>query len=316
MKVIVQIPCYNEEATIAETIRDIPREIDDVSSVEILIIDDGCTDSTVEVARKSGADHILQLGSNRGLATAFRRGIEHALELGADYIVNTDADNQYSGRDIPQLLHPLCSDEADFVVGCRPIDKHPEFSYAKKVLQKAGSWTLRRISRTNIDDAASGFRAFSRETCQRIFIHSKFSYCMETLIQAGTSNIRVTSVDIHVNPKTRTSRLFTSIPQYIWKSGSTIVTMFILYRPAIFFFAMSAPFLLLSTAIGLRFIYLIYIAHTVEVGRTYLPSLILLSISTFIGVLLMALGILGEILKSQRRVAEESLYLQRKQLDR
>jgi len=315
MKLVIQIPCLNEEETITQTITDLPKKIPGIDVIEILIVDDGSTDRTVEVARNAGAHHVVSLGTNRGLATAFRRGTEFALSIGADILVNTDADNQYCGADIPKLMIPILNDEADLVVGCRPIDMHPEFSGIKKILQKLGSFTLRSISRTTARDAASGFRAFSKETLQRIFIHSRFSYCMETLIQAGNSGIRVSSVDIRVNLKTRESRLFKSVPEYLKKSTGTMLTMFILYRPGHFFSLSASPFLLLSLFLGLRFIYLIYFVKTAELGRTHLPSLILLAVTAIIGTLLIGLGIIGEILKSQRHISEEILYLERKRHD-
>ena len=233
---------------------------------------------------------------------------------GADILVNTDADNQYRGADIPKLVNPILLHEADLVVGCRPIVDHPEFNLLKKMLQLAGSWTLRQISKTTARDAASGFRAFSRETLQRTFIHSRFSYCMETLIQAGNSGIRVVSVDIGVNSKTRESRLYKSMLQYIKKSGGTMLAMFVLYRPGRFFAFCASPFILGTLCLGVRFLYLIYFSNTAESGRTYMPSLILLAVCAIIGTLLIALGTIGEILKAQRRVNEECLYLQRKQL--
>jgi glycosyltransferase involved in cell wall biosynthesis len=312
VKLIIQIPCFNEENTLEETVADLPRDIPGIDVVEVMIVDDGSSDGTVEVAKRLGVDHIVQLGSNRGLATAFRRGSEYALAQGADILVNTDADNQYCGADIPKLVVPILQHEADLVVGCRPIADHPEFNPVKKLLQLAGSWTLRQISKTTARDAASGFRAFSRETLQRTFIHSKFSYCMETLIQAGNSGIRVASVDIGVNPKTRESRLFKSIPQYIKKSGGTMLAMFVLYRPGSFFSFCAAPFILGALWLGFRFLFLIYFSHSVDSGRTHVPSLILLAVCSITGTLLIALGIIGEILKAQRRVNEECLYLQRK----
>jgi glycosyltransferase involved in cell wall biosynthesis len=312
MKLIIQIPCYNEEKTIGITISGLPREISGIDTIEIMVVDDGSTDGTVEAALEAGAHHIVRLGSNRGLATAFRRGTEYALAHGADILVNTDADNQYCGADIPKLLEPILRHEADLVVGCRPILSHPEFNPVKKLLQLAGSWTLRQISKTTARDAASGFRAYSRETLERIFIHSQFSHCMETLIQAGNSGIRVASVDIRVNPKTRDSRLYKSVPGYIKESAGTMLAMFVLYRPGRFFLFSALPFIVLALFLGLRFIYLIYIAPPADLGRTYVPSLILLAVCAIIGTLLIALGVIGEILKAQRRVEEENLYLQRK----
>jgi glycosyltransferase involved in cell wall biosynthesis len=313
MKLIIQIPCFNEEKTLPITVADLPKEIAGIDVIEVMIVDDGSTDGTIDVAKSLGVDHVVQLGSNRGLATAFRRGTEYALVQGADILVNTDADNQYCGADIPKLVEPILRHEADLVVGCRPIVNHREFSHVKKLLQIAGSWTLRHISKTKARDAASGFRAFSRETLQRIFIHSKFSYCMETLIQAGNSGIRVASVDIRVNPKTRESRLFKSITQYVTKSGGTMLSMFVLYRPGRFFSVCALPFMLGTLFLGIRFLYLIYLLGTHELGRTHLPSLILLAVCSVIGTLLIALGIIGEIMKAQRRVTEECLYQQRKQ---
>lgn len=313
MKLFIQIPCFNEEKTLTETVADLPKHIEGIDSIEVMIVDDGSSDDTVAVAESMKVDHIVRLGSNRGLATAFRRGTEYALEHGADVLVNTDADNQYCGADIPKLVQPILNQEADLVVGCRPIVDHPEFNPAKKILQLAGSWTLRHISRTTARDAASGFRAFSRETLQRIFIHSKFSYCMETLIQAGNSGIRVASVDIRINPKTRESRLFKSIPQYIKKSGGTMLAMFVLYRPGRFFVFCAAPFMLGALILGFRFLYLIYVVHSFEEGRTHIPSLILLAVCAVIGTSLIAMGVIGEIMKAHRRVSEETLYLQRKQ---
>lgn len=315
MKLIIQIPCFNEEHTLPQTYADLPKKIKGIDKIEVMIVDDGSRDKTVEVAKKLGVDHIVRLGSNRGLATAFRRGIDYALNQGADIVVNTDGDNQYCGADIEKLVQPVIKNEADMVVGCRPIMDHPEFNIIKKALQLLGSWTLRRLSKTDVRDAASGFRAFSRETCQRIFIHTKFSYCMETLIQAGNSGIRVSSVDIRVNPKTRESRLFKNIPQYIWKSGSTILSMFVLYRPGVFFAVLASPFIATVLALGIRFIYLIYFSAGLHPGRTYIPSLIFLSICSMMSLILISLSILGEILKSQRRINEEVLFLVRKGKD-
>ena len=257
MKLIIQIPCFNEEKTLSSTINDLPLEVEGFNEVELLVIDDGSTDKTFEKAKQLGVEHIIQLGSNRGLATAFRIGIEYALEQGADVIVNTDGDNQYCGKDIAKLTRPIIEKKADMVIGCRPIKNHPEFELIKKILQIFGSWILRKIAKTNIRDAASGFRAFSRETCQRLNIISQFSYTMESLIQAGNSGLRIKSVDIRVNKKTRESRLFKNIPEFIYKSGTTIFMMFLLYRPGKFFALFASFFLVPSLMLGIRFLYLI-----------------------------------------------------------
>jgi glycosyltransferase involved in cell wall biosynthesis len=308
MRLFIQIPSLNEEETLPQTLADLPRDIPGIESIEYLVIDDGSTDHTAEIARECGAHHVLCLGSNRGLATAFRMGVDYALNHGADIVVNTDGDNQYYGADIAKLVQPILSGSADLVVGCRPITDHPEFGPMKKILQLLGSATLRTISKTTVRDAPSGFRAFSRETCQRIFLYSKFSYCMETLIQAGNNGLRITSVDIRINPKTRDSRLFKSIPQYIWKTGSTMVSMFILYRPGRFFISLALPFLICATALGVRFLYLIYGLEQRDPSRTHLPSLILLAILATFGLALVIAGVFAELIRSQRRLTEELLY--------
>ena len=311
MRLFIQIPCLNEEDTLPQTLADLPREIPGISSIEYLVIDDGSTDRTVEVAKQCGAHHVLRLCSNRGLATVFRMGVDYALAHGADIIVNTDGDNQYRGADIALLVQPIIDGRSDLVVGCRPIIDHPEFGVVKKTLQLCGSAVLRLISQTTVRDAPSGFRAFSRETCQRIFLYSKFSYCMETLIQAGNNGLRISSVDIRVNPKTRDSRLFSSIPQYIWKTGSTMVSMFILYRPTKLF--MTAAALLFSGAaiLGARFIYLVYFNSHTDPTRTYLPSIILLAILALAGFLMVVVAVLAELNRTQRRLTEEVLYQSR-----
>ena len=310
MKLIIQIPCFNEEDTLTATILDLPKQVDGFDTVEYLVIDDGSTDKTFEKAKQLRVDHIIQLGSNRGLATAFRRGIEYALDIGADVIVNTDGDNQYYGKDISKLTKPIIEGKADMVIGCRPIKNHPEFPLIKKILQIIGSWTLRKISKTNIRDAASGFRALSRETCQKLNILSQFSYTMESLIQAGNSGLRIKAVDIRVNKKTRDSRLFRNIPEFIFKSSSTILMMFLLYRPGRFFVLFSSFFLIPSFLIGIRFIYLIY--QNADPSRTYIPSLILLSILAWTGFLCITIGLIGIKIKSLRQVQNEILYLIRK----
>ncbi|HLP78874.1 MAG TPA: glycosyltransferase family 2 protein [Candidatus Paceibacterota bacterium] len=313
MKLIIQIPCFNEEKTLPETLRDLPRSIPGIDQIEVLVVDDGSSDNTAEVARAHGVHHVLALGTNRGLASAFAQGIEHAVLLGADIVVNTDADNQYCGADIGKLVKPIMERKADFVVGCRPIMDHPEFSPLKKLLQRLGSWMLRQVSKTDVRDAASGFRAFSREACKRLYIHSRFSYCMETLIQAGNSRLRVASVDIGVNRATRPSRLFRSIPEYLWKSGSTMVAMFILYRPGRFFGILSSLCLTAAFVIGLRYIYLIYLFPPEAGTKIYhIPSLILASIFALAGVMLAALGVIGELIRALRSQLDETLFQIRK----
>ena len=298
MKLFIQIPCLNEEDTLPQTLADLPKRIDGIDEIEVMVVDDGSTDRTIEVAREHGVRHVVSHGSNRGLAAAFSSGRDYALAHGADILVNTDADNQYCGADIGKLVGPILENRADIVVGCRPILNHKEFSSFKKMLQLCGSWALRRISKTTVRDAPSGFRAFSRGALERIFLHSRFSYCMETLIQAGTTGMRVASVDIRVNPKTRDSRLFKSIPQYLRKTGGTMLAMFVLYRPGAFFSLLSTPFFLLATTLGVRFLLLIYAFP--DPDRTHLPSLILLSISAFAGLVCLLLAVLGTLLAANR----------------
>jgi glycosyltransferase involved in cell wall biosynthesis len=314
MKLVIQIPCFNEQQTLPQTIRDLPKSIPGIDRIEVLVVDDGSTDRTVEVARLCGAHHILSLGTNRGLGRAFAAGLEKAVFLGADMVVNTDGDNQYMGADIAKLVEPILQQQADMVVGCRPIVNHPEFSPLKKLLQLAGSWTLRLLSKTSARDAPSGFRAFSREACLRLVIYSRFSYCMETLIQAGNSHLRVASVDIRVNSNTRRSRLYKSTPEYLWKSGFTMVTMFVHYRPSLFFGLLSAVNFAGASFLGLRFLYLVYFTRIMVMEhRTYLPSLILLAVLAIFGAGLATLAIVADLLRGNRRLSEEILYQLRRQ---
>ena len=313
MKLIVQIPCFNEGGTIKETIRDIPRKVEGIDRVEILVVNDGSTDNTSEVAKQAGVDHLVELKENRGLAHAFKMGLRKSIELGADIVVNTDGDNQYLGNDICKLVCPVIEGKAEIVVGCRPIRNHPEFSPFKKLLQLFGSWVLRKASLTEIPDAASGFRAFSRDACHRLIIHSKFSHCMETLIQAGNSGMSVHWTDIRVNSKTRESRLFKSIPQYLIKSGTTILFMSALYAPGRFFSFLALTSFFPAILLGARFLYL-HLYGLREPG-TYLPSLILLTMLSLSGILFASLAVVGELLKSHRKLNEEILYQLKKDAD-
>jgi glycosyltransferase involved in cell wall biosynthesis len=316
MKLVIQVPCLNEEETLPQTLRDLPKALPGIEEIAVLVIDDGSTDRTAEVARACGASHVLRLGTRRGLAKAFWLGLQESLALGADIVVNTDGDNQYVGADIARLVQPILERQADIVVGCRPIMSHSEFSNTKKGLQLIGSATLRVISRTEVRDAASGFRAFSREAAQRVFIHTRFSYCMETLIQAGNSGLRVASVDIRVNSATRPSRLYRSLPDYLCRSGLTMLAMFVLYRPARLFGTLSALCLGLALALGVRFLVMIYLLKTPDSSRTYLPSLILLSILAVTGVLMGALAVIAQLIRAQRVLTEEMLYLMRQRASR
>lgn len=306
MKLIIQIPCFNEEDTLPATLRDLPRHIEGVDSIEIQIIDDGSTDRTVEVARELGVHHIISFRQNRGLAAAFKAGMDSALERGADILVNTDADNQYRGSDIAKIVRPIIEHRADIVIGCRPIMDHPEFSFPKKILQRFGSWVLRNVSRTSVRDAASGFRAYSLNGMLRLNIYSKFSYCMETLIQAGRLNMKIESVDIRVNPKTRESRLFTSIKSYILKSGRTIVDMYLLYRARFVFVTVSLLFFSAAATLAARYLILIYFFGA---DRTqFWPSIILSGVLVVMSLQTLMTGILASLVAANRHLSEEVIY--------
>lgn len=303
MKLIIQIPCFNEEATIAQTLADLPRRVPGVDAVEWLVIDDGSTDRTVEIARAHGVDHVVRLRRNMGLAKAFMTGLDACLRLGADIIVNTDGDNQYCGRDIPALVAPIADGSADMVVGQRPILDTPHFSNAKKRLQRLGSWVVRTISRTEVPDAPSGFRAIGRTTALRLHLFNSYTYTLETIIQAGLEGMRVVSVPVRTNAKTRDSRLIKSIPTYIARSVMTMARAFVIYKPGWFFFSLGAPPFVVGIALFLRWLWL----YVLQDGRSHVPSLVAASSLLTLAFLLWALGVLGEILAAQRRLILDNL---------
>ena len=306
MKLIIQIPCYNEATTLPAVLRDLPTAIEGIDVIETQIIDDGSTDDTVEVARRLGVDHIVRMNRNKGLAAAFRAGVANALQHGADILVNTDGDNQYRGEDVAKLIASMLAEKADMVVGCRPIIDHQEFSRLKKVLQLVGSWVVRVVSKTTIPDAASGFRAYSRDALMRLNIVSDFSYCMETIIQAGNANMKVSHTPIRVNLKTRESRLFRNIPEYVFQQLKTIVAMFILYRSNVFFGLLSLCFFLSSLFLATRYLYLIILCDASMTG--FWPSVILSGILLVIGCVCYLSGVLASLLAAQRKLSEETLY--------
>ncbi len=300
-KLIIQIPCFNEEATIAATLADLPRTLPGVASIEWLIINDGSTDATIGVARAAGADHILDLPVNQGLANAFRAGLQKCLELGADIIVNTDADNQYNAADIPALIAPILERRAQFVVGDRPITDIEHFSRLKKLLQRLGSRVVQIVSGTSVNDAPSGFRAISREAALRINIFNRYTYTLESLIQAGSSGIRVESVPISHPRETRPSRLMRSMTDYVRRSGGAILYAFLIYRPGRTFFLLGLPPALLGSAIMLRWLWLF--AQGTE--RSHVPSLIAAAILLLGAALLWMLGMIGELLAINRRLLQD-----------
>lgn len=303
MKLIVQIPCYNEEHTLPETVADIPRKIDGIDQIEILIIDDGSTDRTVDVAKEIGVDHVVKNTCNRGLARTFLAGLDACLRLGADIIVNTDGDNQYKGQDIPRLIAPIVKGEADMVIGDRQTDKSPDFSASKKRLQKVGSWVVRCLSETEVPDAVSGFRAFSREAAMQMNIVSPFSYTIETLIQAGKKHLAVTSVAIGTNPKARESRLFKSIPKFLERSLTTIIRMYTMYQPLRVFFYVGMLCILAGLIPSIRFLYFYFTTG----GQGHIQSLVFAAIMFVIGFNILMIGLLADVVSFNRRLIEETL---------
>lgn len=303
VKLIVQIPCFNEECTLPLTVKDIPRNIPGVDKVEILIIDDGSTDRTIEVARELGVDHIICNKRNQGLAKSFRTGLDECLHLGADIVVNTDGDNQYAGWDIPKLIQPILDGKADMVVGDRQTGNVGHFSPVKRALQKLGSSAVRNLSGINIPDAVSGFRAISREAALQINIVSSFSYTTEMLIQAGKKNLKVVSVPIETNDKTRESRLFTSIPQFIERQLSTMGRIYTMYQPLRVFFYTGSLLLVAGLIPIFRFLYYYMIGE----GDGHVQSIILGGILSMMGFLTYLVGLVADIINFNRQLIEMTL---------
>lgn len=304
MKLIIQIPCLNEEKTLPVTIRDIPRHIPGIDEVEILVIDDGSTDKTVEVAKRLGVDHVVSFPKNRGLAEAFKAGVDACLKLGADFIVNTDADNQYKGSDIPKLVQPLINREFDMVIGDRQTDKIEHFSGTKKFFQKFGSWVVRKVSRTSVPDTTSGFRAYTREAALRLNVVSEFTYTLETIIQAGHKRMAVGHVQIGTNGMLRQSRLFKGITNYMKRSANTIIRIYTMYKPMKVFVTTGMLTFLVGSAIGLRFL-LFYLQGN---GDGHIQSLILAAVLMIIGVQMGLIGLVADLIANNRKLLEETLY--------
>lgn len=303
MKLIVQIPCYNEEKTLPQTVRDIPKQIEGVDEVEILVIDDGSTDKTIEVSKEIGVDHVVKNTCNKGLARTFLIGLDASLRLGADIIVNTDGDNQYKGQDIPKLIAPILKGEADIVIGDRQTDQISHFSSTKKKLQKLGSFVVRILSKINIPDAVSGFRAFSREAAMQMNIVSAFSYTIETIIQAGKKNLAVTNVPVGTNPKTRESRLFQSIPKFLEHSLTTMIRTYAMYKPLRVFFYIGSMFIIGGLIPSIRFLFYYFMGQ----GGGHIQSLILAAILFIIGFQVFLIGLVADIISCNRKLIEETL---------
>jgi len=304
MKLIIQIPCYNEAESLPIMLAQLPRHVTGFDSVEWLVIDDGSTDNTVKTAKNHGVHHIVRHSHNQGLAQGFMTGLDTCLQLGADVIVNTDADNQYNAEDIPSLVAPIIKGNAEIVIGARPIDTIKHFSPIKKMLQKLGSWVVRVTSKTNIPDAPSGFRAISRAAAQKLNVFSDYTYTLETIIQAGRNNMTVTSVPIRVNDEMRPSRLVKSIPSYIKHSIITIVRIFVIYCPFRFFGSIGAILLLIGFLIGFRFLWF-YLNGD---GAGHIQSVILSGVFLGIGFQTILIAFIADLLAANRKLLEKLRY--------
>ncbi|HEX3578469.1 MAG TPA: glycosyltransferase [Thermoanaerobaculia bacterium] len=303
MKLIVQIPAFNEEATIAQTLRDIPKKIDGITAIESVVIDDGSSDNTADAARKAGATHVVQLKTHRGLSAAFLAGINAALRLGADIIVNTDADNQYAGADIPKLIAPIVRGSADVVIGDREVAKSPHMSGFKRLLQRLGSRTVGLASGIRVGDVTSGFRAFSRDAAMQINVFNPFTYTLETIIQAGNRNLGVQSVPVRTNAPTRPSRLYRGLGTYLRKSTATIFRIYTIYKPLKTFFAIGALLMLAGAALGVRFLW--DFVHGDRGG--HIQSLILAAVFLIIGFQTLLIALIADLISVNRRLSEEVL---------
>ncbi len=302
MKLIIQIPCFNEAEQLPQTLADLPREVAGFDEVERLVIDDGSSDRTVEVARSLGVEHLVRLTNNKGLAAAFQAGIDTALKLGADVIVNTDADNQYCGADIPKLVQPILEGRADMVVGDRQVAEIEHFSPVKKLLQRLGSWVVRQASSTSVPDTTSGFRAYNRDAAIQMMVVSRFTYTLETIIQAGKLLVAVDHVPVRTNPKTRESRLFPSTGSYVRRNAISIFRIYAQYEPLRVFWSLSLVIGLAAVAVWIRFA----VAYADGSGKGHVQSLILGAVLFIAAVVLWALGVIGDLLAAQRVMTQRS----------
>lgn len=303
MRLVIQIPCLNEEKTLPLVLSSIPKHIPGISSIDVLVVDDGCTDNTVEVARAHGVQHFVHHAQKQGLARSFHDGLLKSLELGADIIVNTDGDNQYPQADIPKLIAPIMAGQADMVIADRQVRQIAHFSAGKKFMQRVGTRVLNFAAGTQVPDAPSGFRAYSREAALRLNIVTRFSYAMETLIQAGNKGISITSVPITVNPKTRESRLFTSSWEHVLKSGVAITRAFIMYRPYVLFMSLGLVLLAAGAIPFIRFVYFLFATD----GRGHLQSLVIGSVLLIAAFVAFTLGVVADLIRINRILIEDGL---------
>lgn len=303
-KLIIQIPCYNEEETLPVTIKDLPRSIEGVDIIETLIIDDGSSDKTVDVARSLGVNHIIHHTNNKGLAEAFMSGLDACLKLGANIIVNTDGDNQYCGDSIADLIQPILKGEADIVIGDRQVNRIPHFSFIKKRLQTLGSWVVSHVSGTQVPDVTSGFRAFSREAVLRLNVISDFTYTLETIIQAGKKNIALISVPVRTNKELRHSRLFKSIPSYLKRSINTIFRIYTMYEPFKSFSIIGGVVFSGGFLLSLRFLYFYFTSD----GAGHIQSLILSAVLMLIGFQIIIVGLVADLIGRNRQLIEDMQY--------
>lgn len=301
MKLIIQVPCYNEAETLEIALNDLPKHIDGIDEIEYLIINDGSKDNTVEVAKNWGVNYVVNFKQNKGLAKGFMAGLDACLRNGADIIVNTDADNQYCGEDIEKLVRPILNGEADMVIGERPIDQTEHFSPLKKKLQHFGSWVVRKASRTEIPDAPSGFRAYSREAALSMNVVNEYTYTLETIVQAGRNKMALASVPIRTNAELRPSRLFSSMFGYVKKSMLTIIRAYLMYRPLMFFSTVGSILAVAGGALGIRFV----VYWVQGVGAGHVQSLILSSMLIMLGVMTGVVGLLADVISANRKLLED-----------
>ncbi len=304
MKLIIQIPCFNEADTLPETIQALPRQLVGVDTIEYLVVDDGSQDNTAEIAKEVGVHHIIRMKEHVGLALGFTTGIEACLQKQADLIVNTDADNQYNAEDIQHLINPILNGKADLVIGDRGVATLQNFSPVKRWLQRAGSWVIERASGVKTPDATSGFRALSRRAALHTLVLSEYSYTLETLIQAGSKRMAVAYVPVRTNPQTRPSRLMRSIPHYLANSGTTIVRAYTMYKPLQVFTALGGIFLLAGAGLGLRFLYYFLIGQ----GAGHIQSIILAAVLLIVGFQICLIGLLADLIGFNRKILEDIFY--------